>query len=72
MVCAAQVWDVQRQALHPIRAGERAADLIDIDDQKATIEVQLARRIVVATAYAEAMLIALDSHIATCRLAHRI
>ena len=51
------MWDVQREALHPIRAGERAADLIDIDDQKATIEVPLAHRSVLAKHAADAQLI---------------
>jgi len=56
LMCTAQVWDVQREALHPIRAGERAADLIDIDDQKATIEVPRMHRFVLAM-HADALLI---------------
>ena len=38
------MWDYNRKKLFPIRAKERAVDLIDLDDQMAATEVRRLRR----------------------------
>ena len=44
--CMLKVWDYNRKKLFPIRAKERAGDLIDLDDQMAATEVRPSPRAV--------------------------
>jgi hypothetical protein len=43
-MCLPKVWDYNRKKLFPIRAKERAVDLIDLDDQMAATEVRPTHR----------------------------